>query len=143
MRLGLSSVCVVLGLACFARSPTGRMGTFKKNDKIIDRKGNLRDYPASQKTEVLHEKLKTVLTIVILKFMISTLNFTKFQSRTYNPGFQDKVSDSIRVPRKKSVGFRGISTQKKCDSKSKTLAIRGNDFIFFPRPSKAILELKN
>ena len=63
------------------------MGTFKKNDKIIDRKGNLRDYLASQKTEVLHEKLKTVLTIVILKFMISTLNFTKFQSRTYNPGF--------------------------------------------------------
>ena len=84
---GSPAVCVVLGLACFARSRTERMGTFKKNDKIIDRKGNLRDYPASQKTEVLHEKLKTVLTIVILKFMISTLNFTKFQSRTYNPGF--------------------------------------------------------
>ena len=37
-----------------------------------------KEHPAPQKPEVLHEKLKTVLPMVILKFIISTPNFTKF-----------------------------------------------------------------
>ena len=34
--------------------------------------------PIPAKTEVLHEKLKTVLPMVILKFIFSSSNFTKF-----------------------------------------------------------------
>ena len=35
-------------------------------------------HPTSQKTEVLNDKLNTVLSIVILKIIISAPNFTKF-----------------------------------------------------------------
>ena len=64
-----------VALARFARSPTGKAGTFKIKKMT---KRYLKDYTTSQKTEVLYEKLKTVLPNVISKIIISTDNFTKF-----------------------------------------------------------------
>ena len=49
----------------------------KKGHKI-DKKRYQKEHPAPQKREVLHEKLKTVLPMGILKKKISTPNFTTF-----------------------------------------------------------------
>ena len=50
------------------------------NNKVLDERQKIdpKNEKPPQKPEVLHEKLKTVLPIRILKKKISTPNFTKF-----------------------------------------------------------------
>ena len=52
---------------------TGRCSFFEKKCHFFTQK----EHPTSQKNEILYENLKTYLPFGILKFIISTPNFTK------------------------------------------------------------------
>ena len=76
------------------RTERARLGTFRGFGTERARLDTFREFAkkmwffyskralSCSKTEVLYEKLKTVLHLVILKFLFSTSNFTKFLNPT-------------------------------------------------------------